>query len=282
MNPEIQTQICRFIREAGQKAIQLRASGFQVDEKGFDDYVTDVDRELDRLLSHQFQTWFPNDIVISEENSRSLELWQQKIEPSQKFWFIDPIDGTDDFIHDREFYSVMVGVLESFQPVLGWVYAPKSDRLYFGGSAINGLFTATNGNVPAALYAHEPIEANSDRVIVSKKDDLAYGDAIRAAVPNVEFYTLGSFGLKVMEVVEGRASAYIYLNRRVKLWDTVGPLAIAKAAGLVCCDLEGREIGFGYDDINSANLTHNQLIVIGWSQFIDRYLEAIAKKLVIN
>jgi len=279
MNPETQTQICQFIREAGQKAIQLRSSGFQVDEKGFDDYVTNVDRELDRLLSNQFQTWFPDDIVISEENSRSLELWQQQTESAQKFWFIDPIDGTDDFIHDREFYSVMVGVLEGFQPVLGWVYAPTSDRLYFGGTAINGLFTVTNGNVPEALYPHVPIGKSRDRIIVSKKDDLAYGEAIRAAVPNVEFYTLGSFGLKVMEVVEGRASAYIYLNRRVKLWDTVGPLAIARAAGLVCCDLQGREIGFGYDDINPENLTHKQLIVIGWQNFIDAHLEAIALNL---
>ena len=283
MNAETQTEICQFIREAGQKAIALRASGFQVDEKGFDDYVTDVDRALDRFLSDQFQTWFPDDIVISEENSRSQEIWKEQSQissklhpsPSKKIWFIDPIDGTDDFIHDREFYSVMVGVLEAFQPVLGWVYAPKSDRLYFGGSAIKGLFTVTNGNVPEVLYPHEPIGKSRDRIIVSKKDDLAYGDAIRAAVPNVEFYTLGSFGLKVMEVVEGRASAYIYLNRRVKLWDTVGPLAIARAAGLVCCDLQGREIGFGYDDINPENLTHKQLIIIGWQNFIDEYREGI-------
>jgi 3'(2'), 5'-bisphosphate nucleotidase len=82
-----------------------------------------------------------------------------------------------------------------------------------------------------------------------------------------------------MEVVEGRASAYIYLNRRVKLWDTVGPLAIARAAGLVCCDLQGLEIGFGYDDINPENLTHNQLIVIGWQSFIDEYLGVIALNL---
>jgi 3'(2'), 5'-bisphosphate nucleotidase len=173
----------------------------------------------------------------------------------------------------------MVGVLEAFQPTLGWIYAPKSDLLYFGGMAINGVFTVTNGNVPEVLYAIPPIGASSDRVIVSKKDDLAYGNAIRAAVPNVEFYTLGSFGLKVMEVVQGRASAYIYLNRRVKLWDTVGPLAIAKAAGLVCCDLSGREIGFDYDDIHPEKLTHNQLIVIGWSKFIDEYLAAIYQEL---
>jgi 3'(2'), 5'-bisphosphate nucleotidase len=278
MNPILQTEICQFIREIGQKAIHLRELGFQVDEKGLDDYVTNVDRELDLLLSQKFQGWFPDDVVISEENTRSQKLWNQKLELAQKFWFIDPIDGTDDFIHGREFYSVMVGVLEAFQPVLGWVYAPTSDRLYFGGTAINGLFTITNGNVPEILYAHAPIGASSDRLIVSKKDALAYGDAIRAAVPHVEFYSIGSFGLKVMEVVQGRASAYIYLNRRVKLWDTVGPLAIAKAAGLICCDLEGREIGFGYDDIDPDNLAHNQPIVVGWSKFINQYREAIGKE----
>ena len=279
MNQETQAEICQFIRGAGQKAIHLRELGFQVDEKGFDDYVTNVDRELDCLLSNQFQAWFPNDIVISEENTRSQELWRQQTEISQKFWFIDPIDGTDDFINGREFYSVMVGILEVFQPVMGWVYAPKSDRLYFGGAAINGLFITTDGNATQVLHPHEPIGTNSDRVIVSKKDDVAYGNAIRAAVPNVEFYSLGSFGLKVMEVVQGRASAYIYLNRRVKLWDTVGPLAIAKAAGLICCDLQGREIGFRHDDIDDDTLTHKQVIVIGWSKFIDLYLDAIAQEI---
>ena len=280
MNPQLpvqlQTEICQFIREIGQKAIHLRAAGFQVDEKGFDDYVTNVDRELDHLLSQKFQSWFPDDAVISEENPRSRELWQQDSKKEQRFWFIDPIDGTDDFIHGRNFYSVMVGLLEDFQPVLGWVYAPKSDRLYFGGSGANGVFTITNGNVPEVLHLHPPIGANNDLVIVSKKDDLAYGESIRAAVPNVKFYTLGSFGLKVMEVVQGRAIAYIYLNRRVKLWDTVGPLAIAKAAGLICCDLDGHEIGFGYDNIDPDNLTHNQVIIIGWPKFIELYREPIA------
>ncbi|WP_055076170.1 3'(2'),5'-bisphosphate nucleotidase CysQ [Pseudanabaena sp. 'Roaring Creek'] len=279
MNPILQTEICHFIREIGQKAIHLRERGFQVDEKGFDDYVTNVDRELDLLLRQKFQAWFPHDVVISEENLQSPELWQEKQASSQKYWFIDPIDGTDDFIHGREFYSVMVGVLEQSQPVLGWIYAPKSDRLYFGGTAVNGLFTVANGHIPEVLPSMPPKGASSDRVIVSKKDDLAYGEAIRTAVPNVEFYSLGSFGLKVMEVVQGRANAYIYLNRRVKLWDTVGPLAIAKAAGLVCCDLTGREIGFGYEDIDPAKLTHNQVIVIGWSKFIDEFLDSIHQNL---
>lgn len=278
-----QNSICQFIREAGQKAVYLRAQGFQVDEKGFDDFVTNVDRELDRLLSEQFQAWFPEHIVISEESQRSQQLWEQR-SPLGKyenpiFWLIDPIDGTDDFIHGREFYSVMVGVLAGSQPVLGWVYAPKSDLQYFGGTAIDGIFTITNGNIPERFYPTKPIAASRDRLIVSKKDDLAYGAAIKTAVPHAEFYSLGSFGLKVMEVLQGRASAYIYLNRRVKIWDTAAPLAIAHCAGLVCCDLEGKLISFDANAINPEDLTHNQIIIVAWQEFIDEYLEAIAKEL---
>ncbi len=278
-----QSSICQFIREAGQKAVYLREQGFQIDQKGFDDFVTNVDRELDQLLSQQFQTWFPEHIVISEESQRSQKLWDQT-SPNMTgedptFWLIDPIDGTDDFIHGREFYSVMVGVLAAFQPVLGWVYAPKSDLLYFGGTAIDGIFTITNGNIPERFYPTKPISTSRDRLIVSKKDDLAYGKAIKAAVPHAEFYSLGSFGLKVMEVLQGRASAYIYLNRRVKIWDTAAPLAIARCAGLVCCDLDGKAISFDASAVNPNNLNHNQIIIVAWQEFIDEYLEAIAKEL---
>ncbi|PZU99974.1 MAG: inositol monophosphatase [Pseudanabaena sp.] len=280
--PEINQKICQLVHEAGQKAMHLREIGFQVDQKGFDDYVTNVDRELDIFLSQRFQDWFPNDVVISEENTDSIALWGKSPDTKPRFWFIDPIDGTDDFIHGREFYSVMVGLLEADQPVMGWVYAPKSDRLYFGGTAINNLYLiseASQGNSPQALDVCPPIGKSCDRLIVSKKDDIAYGNAIRLAVPSVEFYSLGSFGLKVMEVVQGRASAYIYLNRRVKLWDTVGPLAIAKAAGLVCCDLTGQPVGFGYGDIDADKLTHNQVIIVAWQKFIDEYREAIYQEI---
>ncbi|OIP75030.1 MAG: inositol monophosphatase [Oscillatoriales cyanobacterium CG2_30_44_21] len=279
---EINPRICQLVREAGQKAMHLREIGFQVDQKGFDDYVTNVDRELDGFLSQKFQDWFPNDVIISEENSHSITLWKQTSDTNHRFWLIDPIDGTDDFIYGREFYSVMVGLLEAFQPVMGWVYAPKSDRLYFGGTAINSVYLVSEGNAPQVLNISPPTGKSCDRLIVSKKDDIAYGNAIRLAVPNVNFYSLGSFGLKVMEVVQGHASAYIYLNRRVKLWDTVGPLAIAKAAGLVCCDLTGQPVRFGYGDVEADTLTHNQVIIIGWQGFINEYLEAIAKQVVLN
>jgi 3'(2'), 5'-bisphosphate nucleotidase len=288
ISPSQNADILEFVRQAGQKALQLRAKGFQVDEKGIDDHVTNVDRALDQMLVEKFQQWFPKDIVISEENTLSQKSWQQNSNQDQqsRLWFIDPIDGTEDFIHGREHYAVMIGLLKAHQPVMGWVYAPKSDRFYFGGSAANGLYANLNSSLTSAnqessfqAFAPQKPPPNSCQVILSEKDDAAYGDAIRSAIPQAEFYSLGSFGLKVMEVVLGRASLYIYLNRRVKLWDTVGPLAIARGAGLVCCDLEGKEIGFDMDAIDPDTLIHHQVILVGWADFLDRFRPKLAEAL---
>ncbi len=258
-------QIHHCIHHAGQVALQMASQGFDVTSKGWDDYVTDVDKHLDQLLREQFQAWFPDDAVISEENPHSLELWHSH---QGRFWFIDPIDGTSDFIQGHKFYAVMVGALDYFegipQAVMGWIYAPAAGCFYGGGvdfpltqqvyrygidaditdpeasksDSESHLESHVESNLASDLESHcealKPQMPHLDkpRIVLSHKDALVYGETIRSVIDGVTFYNLGSFGLKVMEVVLGRANAYIYLNRRVKLWDTVGPLAIARAAGL--------------------------------------------------
>jgi 3'(2'), 5'-bisphosphate nucleotidase len=292
--PSQSADILGFIGKAGQIAVEMRNQGFQVDEKGIDDRVTNVDRAIDRLIVEKFQQWFSNDIVISEENRLTQKLWQQNDAQlaQSRIWFVDPIDGTEDFIEGRENYAVMLGLLKNYQPIMGWVYAPAANRFYFGGNATNedkvlhGVYANFNPNSNCddadssfqLIYPEQPA-ADSYQVILSEKDEAAYGSAICSAIPQAEFYSLGSFGLKVMEVVLGKASMYIYLNRRVKLWDTVGPLAIARGAGLVCCDLEGNDIGFTHDAIEPDTLIHKQVIIVGWKDFLDRFRPQLAEAL---
>jgi 3'(2'), 5'-bisphosphate nucleotidase len=272
------TEISQFIRQAGQQAKQLRAEGFQVMEKSPGDYVTSVDRSLDALIVAQLQTWFPRDAVISEENPNSVGLWLQKL---PRYWFIDPIDGTSDFVYKREHYAVMLGLLENEKPAMGWVYAPESDILFYGGTFLGNIFTSASGTEPATIDAKPP-NRGEFKVILSEKDEHRYGDAVLEVVPEAEFYSLGSFGLKVMEVVLGNAAVYIYLNRRVKLWDTVGPLAIALAAGLVCCDLEGNPISFASGSIEPTTLTHDQIIMVGWPEPIKALQPKLAEVLKLR
>jgi len=90
-----------LLTDCGKQARKLALGAFQVYEKGVEDYVTDVDRVLDQQLSQGLTALFPEDGVISEENSSSRQLFMQS---SSRLWLVDPIDGTDDFIRGLPHY----------------------------------------------------------------------------------------------------------------------------------------------------------------------------------
>ena len=262
-------QIRQLIVGCGQQANRLSTKEFQVFEKGADDYVTTVDRALDLELTHGFATLFPEDGIISEENPQSRQIFHAE---HANVWVIDPIDGTEDFIQREPYYAVMVGLLHRYTPLAGWIYAPALEMLYCGGQDW-GVFQASAQQSLQAIPLREPQLSQTEPIpfILSHKDQRRFGAAITQYMPNAQFYALGSFGLKVMEVVLGRAGLYLYLNRRVKLWDTAGPLAIAQAAGLICCDLEGNPIGFDPGFLDQETLTHHQMILVGWPSWVQQF-----------
>jgi 3'(2'), 5'-bisphosphate nucleotidase len=264
---DLDRRIRQVIRSCGQQAEQMSAERFEVFQKGPDDYVTSIDAALDQKLSMVFSELFPNDGIITEENAKSRKQFHADF---SRLWCIDPIDGTEDFIHGKRDYSVMVGLLQNYQPIAGWIGAPAYDRLYYGGQDW-GLFQVDADAVPTPISLTEPAPPTKEfcPIVIGNRDQEKFGAAISQFIPEAHFSSLGSFGLKVMEVVLGRAGLYLYFNKRVKLWDTTGPLALARAAGLICCDLEGRPLSFAPEDIDPETLAHKQLIVIGWSQYID-------------
>lgn len=267
ISPDRDRHIRAVIRQCGLQAEQMAAKGFEVFEKGPEDYVTNIDATLDAKLSATFADLFPDDGLITEENPQSSLRFQAAC---PRFWCIDPLDGTEDFIYGKRNYSVMVGLLEHYQPLAGWIYAPTQDRMVFGGVGW-GLFEAEGDNPPTPL-AIAPTAPNPQRlrVLIGHRDQKQYGDAIVAQLPNVEFYSIGSFGLKVLEVITGQAELYVYFNRRVKLWDTTGPLALAHAAGLTCCSLEGEPIRFVPDAVDTTTLAHKQAILVGRPHYIEQ------------
>ncbi|MBW4655407.1 MAG: inositol monophosphatase family protein [Kaiparowitsia implicata GSE-PSE-MK54-09C] len=263
-------QMRQLLVGCGQQAREMGAVPFEVFEKAKNDFVTAVDQALDARISVALAEWFPGDAVISEENSRSFGLFSTA---APLLWLIDPIDGTDDFIQRRPSYSTLVGLLDHFEPVAGWVGAPAVDQLYFGGKEF-GVFEAA-GDRPLTPLQQPTLPSLNEActILIGGKDYQHYGQAIAQHIPPsiapAQFHTVGSFGIKVMDVVLGRAGLYVYLNRRVKLWDTTGPVAIARAAGLICCDLEGAPLQFSPDVIQPDSLSHQQPILIGWPQYIE-------------
>lgn len=270
-------EICRTLRDCGDQAVSMAQTKFQVYEKGKHDYVTDVDRALDTRLSGAIAHLFPVDGVISEENPASRDRFSTPSDPTQRLWLIDPLDGTEDFIEGKLHYAIMLGALEDGVPQAGWVYAPAFQQLYWGGMGI-GVFAGMGKDTPRLLPLPS-YSSPSDRctILIGMKDQHHFGAAIAQQIPTAQFYSIGSFGLKVMEVVLGRADLYVYFNRKVKLWDTVGPLAIARAAGLECCDPDGHPIRFTRDAIDLTTLTHHQPIFVGYPEKMARWRSTIQK-----
>jgi 3'(2'), 5'-bisphosphate nucleotidase len=266
-----------LIRQCGQQAQQRSSESFQVYEKGRQDYVTDVDRALDAQLTAGFHQMFPADGIITEENSQS---WQALYQNYDRLWLIDPLDGTDDFIQGKPHYAVMVGLLQAGQPIAGWVYEPVVDRLYFGGKDFGGegdLFQQVGDQPPMPLIPRMSDYSPDDcLILLGDKDQKHYGQAIAAEISGVRFDSIGSFGLKVLQVICGQADLYLYLNQRVKLWDTIAPLAMAQAAGLVCCDLTGAPLRFTADALQE-NLAHRQPILIGWAEPVEQMRSALQR-----
>jgi 3'(2'), 5'-bisphosphate nucleotidase len=273
ITPDQDQKIRSTLRECGAQAQKLAAEPFEVCEKGPNDYVTSIDRFLDQQLSTAFGALFPEDGIITEENaaSRAAYLGNYK-----SLWCIDPLDGTEEFIQGKLHYALMVGLLQEGEPVAGWIYAPAFEQMYFGGKDW-GLFQTLGDSKPSAIALHKSPAPTADscKIVLGDKDQKNYGMAIAQIIPGVEFYSLGSFGLKVLEVISGRAGLYLYFNGRVKVWDTAGPLALAKAAGLVCCDLEGQPLRWTPDALDPASLAHSQAIAIGQPEYIETLLPKV-------
>jgi 3'(2'), 5'-bisphosphate nucleotidase len=283
-----------LMRQCGQQALQMATEKFQVYEKGLNDYVTSVDRALDLQLTTGLNQLFWQDGVISEENDQSWQRFYQgsshedshpenSAEGNSRLWFVDPIDGTDDFIHGKPHYSVMVGTLEAHEPTAGWVYAPAFDQLVYGGRDL-GLFQVESDRPPLPLIPTRPANISKTYcpMLIGYKDQARYGAAINQVIPEVQFDSIGSFGLKVLQVIRGHAGLYLYLNGRVKLWDTVGPLALAQAAGLVCCDLEGNPLKFTPDGIDAKTLAHHQPIVVGWPHYVEKLRSRLQEAVLLT
>ncbi|MGL5059408.1 MAG: 3'(2'),5'-bisphosphate nucleotidase CysQ family protein [Microcoleus sp.] len=273
ISPDRERKIRSVLRECGRQACQLAARPFDITEKGPGDYVTSIDRYLDAQLSTAFLGLFPEDGIITEENAASRAAYGRNY---RSLWCIDPLDGTEEFMRGNLEYATMVGLLHNSEPVAGWIYAPASEQMYFGGKDW-GLFYALGDADPRPIALNPPpaVTADKFKIVLGDKDQKNYGPAISQAIPGAEFYSLGSFGLKVLEVITGRAGLYLYLNGRVKVWDTAGPLALAKAAGLICCDLQGQPLRWTPDALNSETLAHFQPIAVGWPDYIECWLEKI-------
>jgi len=257
--------VCSLVIEAGRLAMSMR-EGVEINRKGEpDDNVTAADIALSKLISSSLSERFPADCVVSEEDSQHLFTKDScglsvssDGSRDSRVWIIDPIDGTQNYILDDGQYCVMVGFMINREPYFGWVYAPTSTKLYFGGPDYGASGRRSDGKT----FEYSPLEAmdpsGDARLLMGSRDRKAHPWVMN--LQNVSLVKTGSIGLKVGRILDGEADVFAHLSRKLKIWDTAGPAAIALGAGLEVGVLED---GGGNLVFPLPEIMHDTTVVMG-------------------
>ncbi len=125
-HPEELAAVRRLATEAGAFLLSQYGHIRQVDRKGAVDLVTDVDRRSEERLLEGISGLFPDDTIVAEEGGAQSG-------SSGRRWYVDPLDGTTNFVHGYSHFAVSIACCDAQGPLLGAVHAPYLDELYLAG-----------------------------------------------------------------------------------------------------------------------------------------------------
>lgn len=234
-------QLLPIARSAGETIMAIYANGStEVQHKEDASPVTKADLAAHRVLAAQLAPLLPDCPVVSEEDASSQAFRQQ----SGRFWLIDPLDGTKEFIARNGEFTVNIALVVDGQSVLGVVYAPAIDAMYWGGLGLGAFRCVANEKVSIKVSSGE---ASSCRVVASKNH---LNDATQSFIKRLGAMTLIQAGssLKFCRVAEGAADIYPRLAPTCE-WDTAAAQAVLEGAGGVVLDLDGLPLMYGKPNV---------------------------------
>ena len=244
MLPELDLldRIIPIAREAGTIVMRIYGTEFEVGGKRDASPVTEADRHAEALILAALARIKPASRIVSEEASCAETI--PAIE-EERFWLVDPLDGTREFIDRNGEFTVNIALVERGMPVLGVVLAPASGRL-FAGAADAGAFVEDKSGRRMTIACRRVPAAGLTVVSSRSHGDVDALDAYLAGRAVASRVTAGS-SLKFCLVAGGEADLYPRFGRTME-WDTAAGHAILRAAGGRVTDLNGAELRYGKPD----------------------------------
>lgn len=240
--------------KAGKKTREYYDTEMTVVVKDDHSPLTRADLESNQIINdYLVRTEIP---ILSEENRNDpYEVRKQWT----TFWLIDPLDGTKEFINKRAEYTINIALVEKGVPVLGVVYAPVLDILYFGlkGSGsykLKGAEALSKSKI--RKHAHEISVGKLSRKlrIVASRSHLSdetskFIEVLKKSKPVSEIKSIGS-SLKLCIVAEGAADIYPRLGPTME-WDTAASHAVVLNAGGEVIDISGQTLLYNKPDLHN-------------------------------
>ena len=217
---------------AGRKIMEIYATDFAAQAKADASPVTTADTAAEAIILAGLRQDFAGIPVIAEEQAAAGHV--EKF--GQRFFLVDPLDGTKEFISKNGEFTVNIGLIENGRPIMGVVYAPALDELYLGavghGATRNGQKIETR-----------PCPAQGPVVLASRSHRDPDTEAF-IATQNCSAISNAGSSLKFCRVAEGKADLYPRFGRTME-WDTAAGHAVLVAAGGSVTNTDGTPFLYG-------------------------------------
>lgn len=218
----------------------------EVDLKPGDEPVTIADRAANYYIATALQHAFPHDLIVAEESPLPTQC------ESERIWFVDPMDGTKEFIKGNPEFSVMIGLVEQQQPVMGVVYQPVTGYMYWATQGQGAYFSTTPNQIAQQLRV-SPREQLSDlSFAVSRSHHEQALSHFYRDLGVSHFVPSGSIGLKLALISRQICDVYINFSGTTSLWDACAPQMILQEAGGRISNLLGQPLDYVPQSIKNA------------------------------
>ncbi len=241
----ITKELINTFQEAGELSLELRRKGLIKEIKEDNTPVTNGDIEVNKILVNKIYKLTPEIPIISEETSNNKNLKDLK-----NFWLIDPIDGTYDYINNREEFTLNASLIINRIPTIGMINAPAKKRLFYTFAENHSYEISKNKEI---FLSCKKNSAKGQIKAVSYSNDLKPIISDLHKKIGVTEYVKMKSSLKFCVIASGEYDAYV-AEPRASEWDIAAGHAILKNAGGIITDFDGNEILYGKKDFKNPSL----------------------------
>jgi len=243
ISDQLREGVIAIARDAAAAILDIYDSEFAVQHKDDNSPLTAADMAAHHCIIDGLALLTPDIPVLSEESAHEVSAAQRR--PWSRLWVVDPLDGTREFIKRNGEFTVNIALIENHRPVMGVVYAPVLDLLFFAASG-QGAFKQSDNMPPQAIHVRK---YDAAQITIAGSRSHA-GEELRHFLDRIGPHVLISMGssLKICMVAEGQADVYPRLGLTSE-WDTAAAQCVVESAGGRVTDLDGQPLRYNKPDI---------------------------------
>ena len=250
ISPEKLDELIKIVHLAGIEIIKIYKKKVTKKYNSDNTPVTNADIRANDIICKGLKLHFPEISIVSEEQVK-------KGKAAKKFWLVDPLDGTKEFLKGNGEFTVNIGLIENKKPVFGIIYMPTKNKLYFTKDKKSYFSKLSKKGQLTNIRKIKVKKRNKNIVILSRSHSLAKSEIEKAKKMifrrfNANKIIRSGSSIKLCYIAHGLANVYPRFGTTME-WDTAAGDAILRFAGGKIRTLDRKILRYGKKNFKNTS-----------------------------